>query len=51
MSSPRNSEDFDPVAAAVLAAESEAVVYGGVSPHRAARLARALEQARLPRAG
>ncbi|MGW1502478.1 ABC transporter substrate-binding protein [Streptomyces mirabilis] len=33
---PADSEDFDPVAAAVLAAESEAVVYGGVSPHRVA---------------
>jgi ABC-type branched-subunit amino acid transport system substrate-binding protein len=44
---PADSEDFDPVVAAVLAAEAEAVVYGGVSPHRAARLARALEQARF----
>ncbi|MER5899794.1 bifunctional serine/threonine-protein kinase/ABC transporter substrate-binding protein [Streptomyces mirabilis] len=44
---PADSEDFGPVAAAVLAAGAEAVVYGGVSPHRAARLARALEQARF----
>jgi ABC-type branched-subunit amino acid transport system substrate-binding protein len=42
---PADSADFDPVAAAVLAARSEAVVYGGSSPHRAARCARALEQA------
>lgn len=42
---PADSEDFDTVAAAVLAAKSEAVVYGGSSPHRAARCARALEQA------
>ncbi|WP_075028231.1 bifunctional serine/threonine-protein kinase/ABC transporter substrate-binding protein [Streptomyces mirabilis] len=44
---PADSEDFGPVAAAVLAAEAEAVVYGGVSPHRAARLARAWEPARF----
>ncbi|MEU9877140.1 bifunctional serine/threonine-protein kinase/ABC transporter substrate-binding protein [Streptomyces phaeochromogenes] len=42
---PADSEDFDTVAAAVLAADAEAVVYGGSSPHRAARCARALEQA------
>ncbi|WP_371542101.1 bifunctional serine/threonine-protein kinase/ABC transporter substrate-binding protein [Streptomyces sp. NBC_00554] len=42
---PADSEDFGPVAAAVLAAEAEAVVYGGASPHRAARCARALEEA------
>jgi ABC-type branched-subunit amino acid transport system substrate-binding protein len=40
-----DSEDFDTVAAAVLADKAEAVVYGGSSPHRAARCARALEQA------
>ncbi|MET7356033.1 ABC transporter substrate-binding protein [Streptomyces mirabilis] len=44
---PADSADYDPVAAAVLAAGSEAVVYGGASPHRAARLARALEQTRF----
>lgn len=42
---PEDSEDFDTVAAAVLAAKAQAVVYGGASPHRAARCARALEQA------
>ncbi|MGW2287150.1 bifunctional serine/threonine-protein kinase/ABC transporter substrate-binding protein [Streptomyces phaeochromogenes] len=42
---PADSEDFDTVAAAVLAADAEAVVYGGSSPHRAALCARALEQA------
>ncbi|MEU4616020.1 bifunctional serine/threonine-protein kinase/ABC transporter substrate-binding protein [Streptomyces umbrinus] len=42
---PADSKDFDTVAAAVLAADAEAVVYGGSSPHRAARCARALEQA------
>ncbi|WP_326763053.1 bifunctional serine/threonine-protein kinase/ABC transporter substrate-binding protein [Streptomyces phaeochromogenes] len=42
---PADSEDFDTVAAAVLAADAEAVVFGGTSPHRAARCARALEQA------
>ncbi|MEV2228885.1 bifunctional serine/threonine-protein kinase/ABC transporter substrate-binding protein [Streptomyces phaeochromogenes] len=42
---PADSEDFDTVAAAVLAADAEAVVYAGASPHRAARCARALEQA------
>ncbi|MFD3376216.1 MULTISPECIES: bifunctional serine/threonine-protein kinase/ABC transporter substrate-binding protein [unclassified Streptomyces] len=42
---PADSDDFEPVAAAVLAADADAVVYGGSSPHRAARCARALEQA------
>jgi len=42
---PADSEDFDTVAAAVLAADAEAVVFGGASPHRAARCARALAQA------
>ncbi|MEV0555298.1 bifunctional serine/threonine-protein kinase/ABC transporter substrate-binding protein [Streptomyces sp. NPDC050597] len=42
---PAGSEDFDTVAAAVLAADAEAVVYGGSSPHRAALCARALEEA------
>ncbi|MEU9958132.1 bifunctional serine/threonine-protein kinase/ABC transporter substrate-binding protein [Streptomyces sp. NPDC050982] len=42
---PADSEDFDTVAAAVLAADAQAVVYAGSSPHRAARCARALEQA------
>ncbi|MFF3379640.1 bifunctional serine/threonine-protein kinase/ABC transporter substrate-binding protein [Streptomyces sp. NPDC002680] len=42
---PADSEDFDPVAAAVLAAGADAVVYGGTSPHRAALCARALTQA------
>uniref|UniRef100_A0AAU2AJ86 Bifunctional serine/threonine-protein kinase/ABC transporter substrate-binding protein n=1 Tax=Streptomyces sp. NBC_00093 TaxID=2975649 RepID=A0AAU2AJ86_9ACTN len=42
---PADSEDFDTVAAAVLAAEADAVVYGGTSPHRAALCARALAQA------
>ncbi|WP_328499391.1 bifunctional serine/threonine-protein kinase/ABC transporter substrate-binding protein [Streptomyces sp. NBC_00414] len=40
-----DSEDFDSVAAAVLAADAQAVVYAGASPHRAARCARALRQA------
>ncbi|MFE7032656.1 bifunctional serine/threonine-protein kinase/ABC transporter substrate-binding protein [Streptomyces sp. NPDC057621] len=42
---PADSEDFDPVAAAVLAADAQAVVYAGTSPHRAARCARALARA------
>ncbi|MGA6221840.1 bifunctional serine/threonine-protein kinase/ABC transporter substrate-binding protein [Streptomyces umbrinus] len=42
---PADSEDFDTVADAVLAADAEAVVYAGTSPHRAARCARALERA------
>ncbi|MGA5501119.1 bifunctional serine/threonine-protein kinase/ABC transporter substrate-binding protein [Streptomyces umbrinus] len=42
---PADSEDFDTVADAVLAADAEAVVYAGASPHRAARCARALERA------
>ncbi|WP_443043511.1 bifunctional serine/threonine-protein kinase/ABC transporter substrate-binding protein [Streptomyces sp. NBC_00358] len=42
---PADSQDFDTVAAAVLADKAQAVVYGGSSPHRAARCARALEQA------
>ncbi|UIX35602.1 bifunctional serine/threonine-protein kinase/ABC transporter substrate-binding protein [Streptomyces sp. GQFP] len=42
---PADSEDFDTAAAAVLAAEADAVVYGGTSPHRAALCARALAQA------
>ncbi|MEV2196715.1 bifunctional serine/threonine-protein kinase/ABC transporter substrate-binding protein [Streptomyces phaeochromogenes] len=42
---PADSEDFDTVAAAVLASDAQAVVYAGSSPHRAARCARALEQA------
>jgi len=42
---PADSEDFGPVAAAVLASGAEAVVYGGVSPSRAARCARELRQA------
>ncbi|MGW3414823.1 bifunctional serine/threonine-protein kinase/ABC transporter substrate-binding protein [Streptomyces sp. NPDC000888] len=42
---PAASEDFGPAAAAVLAAEAQAVVYAGNSPHRAALCARALEQA------
>ncbi|MGC5563284.1 bifunctional serine/threonine-protein kinase/ABC transporter substrate-binding protein [Streptomyces sp. FR-108] len=42
---PADSEDFDAVAAAVLAADAQAVVYAGTSPHRAARCARALAQA------
>ncbi|WP_157881524.1 branched-chain amino acid ABC transporter substrate-binding protein, partial [Streptomyces phaeochromogenes] len=42
---PADSEDFDTVAAAVLAADAQAVVYAGSSPHRAARCARALERA------
>ncbi|MER5474439.1 bifunctional serine/threonine-protein kinase/ABC transporter substrate-binding protein [Streptomyces sp. NPDC002685] len=42
---PADSEDFDTVAAEVLAAKAQAVVYGGSSPHRAARCARALRQA------
>ncbi|MFI1482723.1 bifunctional serine/threonine-protein kinase/ABC transporter substrate-binding protein [Streptomyces sp. NPDC020747] len=42
---PADSEDFDTVAAAVLASGAQAVVYAGSSPHRAARCARALEQA------
>ncbi|MFC8666990.1 bifunctional serine/threonine-protein kinase/ABC transporter substrate-binding protein [Streptomyces sp. NPDC057199] len=42
---PADSEDFDTVAAAVLAADAQAVVYAGASPHRAARCARALRQA------
>ncbi|MCX4908410.1 bifunctional serine/threonine-protein kinase/ABC transporter substrate-binding protein [Streptomyces sp. NBC_00878] len=42
---PADSEDFDTVAAAVLAADAEAVVYAGSSPHRAALCARALQQA------
>ncbi|MFC8200615.1 bifunctional serine/threonine-protein kinase/ABC transporter substrate-binding protein [Streptomyces sp. NPDC057298] len=42
---PADSEDFDTVAAAVLAGKAEAVVYAGSSPHRAARCARALEEA------
>ncbi|MGW3645041.1 bifunctional serine/threonine-protein kinase/ABC transporter substrate-binding protein [Streptomyces sp. NPDC000878] len=42
---PADSEDFGPVAAAVLASGAEAVVYGGISPSRAARCARELRQA------
>ncbi|MFD6288948.1 bifunctional serine/threonine-protein kinase/ABC transporter substrate-binding protein [Streptomyces sp. NPDC060205] len=42
---PADSEDFDAVAAAVLAADAQAVVYAGTSPHRAARCARALARA------
>ncbi|WP_412180610.1 bifunctional serine/threonine-protein kinase/ABC transporter substrate-binding protein [Streptomyces sp. ADMS] len=42
---PADSEDFDTVAAAVLAADADAVVYGGTSPHRAALCARSLVQA------
>nr|WP_308437436.1 bifunctional serine/threonine-protein kinase/ABC transporter substrate-binding protein [Streptomyces lacrimifluminis] len=42
---PADSEDFAPVAAAVLAADAEAVVYGGTSPHRAALCARSLVRA------
>ena len=42
---PAASADFGPAAAAVLAAEAQAVVYAGASPHRAALCARALEQA------
>ncbi|MEV6498398.1 bifunctional serine/threonine-protein kinase/ABC transporter substrate-binding protein [Streptomyces prunicolor] len=42
---PAASDDFGPAAAAVLAAEAQAVVYAGASPHRAALCARALEQA------
>ncbi|MFJ9033119.1 bifunctional serine/threonine-protein kinase/ABC transporter substrate-binding protein [Streptomyces sp. NPDC102274] len=42
---PADSEDFGPVAAAVLARRAEAVVYGGTSPHRAALCARALRGA------
>ncbi|MFI6548464.1 bifunctional serine/threonine-protein kinase/ABC transporter substrate-binding protein [Streptomyces prunicolor] len=42
---PAASADFGPAAAAVLAAEAQAVVYAGASPHRGARCARALEQA------
>ncbi|MDQ0952243.1 ABC-type branched-subunit amino acid transport system substrate-binding protein [Streptomyces phaeochromogenes] len=42
---PADSEDFDTVAAAVLASDAQAVVYAGSSPHRAALCARALEQA------
>ncbi|MGW3936003.1 bifunctional serine/threonine-protein kinase/ABC transporter substrate-binding protein [Streptomyces phaeochromogenes] len=42
---PADSEDFDTVAAAVLAADAQAVVYAGSSPHRAARCALALERA------
>ncbi|MFJ4833362.1 bifunctional serine/threonine-protein kinase/ABC transporter substrate-binding protein [Streptomyces sp. NPDC088747] len=40
-----DSEDFDMVAAAVVAADAQAVVYAGASPHRAALCARALRQA------
>ncbi|WP_419587040.1 bifunctional serine/threonine-protein kinase/ABC transporter substrate-binding protein [Streptomyces sp. Qhu-G9] len=42
---PADSEDFDTVVAAVLAGKAEAVAYAGSSPHRAARCARALEEA------
>ncbi|QXE39479.1 ABC transporter substrate-binding protein [Streptomyces sp. GMY02] len=42
---PAGSEDFAPLAAAVLAGRAEAVVYGGTSPRRAARCARALRAA------
>ncbi|MFE1797790.1 bifunctional serine/threonine-protein kinase/ABC transporter substrate-binding protein [Streptomyces sp. NPDC059517] len=42
---PADSEDFDAVAAAVLAADAQAVIYAGTSPHRAARCARALARA------
>ncbi|MEW2573232.1 bifunctional serine/threonine-protein kinase/ABC transporter substrate-binding protein [Streptomyces sp. NPDC047070] len=42
---PADSEDFDPVAAAVVAADAQAVIYAGSSPHRAARCARALARA------
>ncbi|MGW0576645.1 protein kinase domain-containing protein [Streptomyces sp. NPDC002920] len=42
---PADSEDFGPAVAAALAAEAQAVVYAGASPHRAALCARALEQA------
>jgi ABC-type branched-subunit amino acid transport system substrate-binding protein len=42
---PADSDDFGPVAAAVLSAKAQAVVYGGTSPHRAARCALALRQA------
>lgn len=42
---PADSEDFDTVAAAVLATGADAVVYGGTSPHRAALCARALARA------
>ncbi|WP_443060555.1 bifunctional serine/threonine-protein kinase/ABC transporter substrate-binding protein [Streptomyces sp. NBC_00459] len=42
---PADSEDFDTVAAAVLAARAEAVVYSGTSPHRAALCARSLVRA------
>ena len=42
---PAASADFGPAATAVLAAEAQAVVYAGDSPHRGALCARALEQA------
>ncbi|MEU5700857.1 bifunctional serine/threonine-protein kinase/ABC transporter substrate-binding protein [Streptomyces aurantiacus] len=42
---PADSEDFTPVATAVLASDAQAVVYAGSSPHRAARCARALDRA------
>ena len=40
-----DSEDFGPVASAVLAGRAQAVVYGGSSPHRAVLCALALRQA------
>ncbi|MER6137171.1 bifunctional serine/threonine-protein kinase/ABC transporter substrate-binding protein [Streptomyces sp. NPDC001815] len=42
---PADSEDFAAVAAAVLTADADSVVYAGTSPHRAARCARALAEA------
>ncbi|MFI6335448.1 bifunctional serine/threonine-protein kinase/ABC transporter substrate-binding protein [Streptomyces sp. NPDC050535] len=42
---PADSEDFDTVAVAVVAADAQAVVYAGASPHRAALCARALRRA------